>query len=105
MAARHTVASPKLNGAPSPPTRPRTINSPLSAARSSSWLGVGPIDSRHRAISVALLSASTVIASYRRRLRSASPGEIFVSAFAIGELSMLLDNSVALDDEALVTPE
>ena len=33
--AARTVASPKLNGAPSPPMRPRSITSPLCGARSS----------------------------------------------------------------------
>ena len=42
-----TVASPRLNGAPSPPTRARIITSPLSTGRSSLCAGV--VDRRESA--------------------------------------------------------
>ena len=68
-AARDTVASPRLNGAPSPPIRPRTMTSPLSGSRRSAWAGTARCVSRQRAISAPGACASTAIAALRRALR------------------------------------
>ncbi len=106
-AARDTAASPRLNGAPSPPIRPRSITSPFSGRRNVLDAPECPTTAAMAlSISGVLAQASTDIASRRRLRISVSLLEAEATLFAIAsvELSMLIDNSLAVVDDDFVTP-